>query len=105
MPTSAILAGTHIDHRRKLIKTHIKNKMRVKLVREPKNKHDPNAVAAYIKVPILYGILGFRWAQIGYLQRARAKTYSKRMDSGGRFVAYVSSFYFEEDTFEPRVSI
>lgn len=102
---NAIIAGTSYEGRAYVIKKHIKPGMQIVLKREPKNRYDKNAIAVYLMVPVLFGLLGKSAKKIGYIQANRAKTLAPKMDNGFIPIAKVASFFFYDDTYEPRVSI
>ncbi len=77
--------------------------MRVELVREPQNKHDPNAIAVVLIVPFL--LFFKRRAMIGYIKASRAEKLAETMDAGTKVAASVASFYAPEDRDHPRVSL
>ena len=52
------------------------------LRREPNNKHDPKAIAVYLKISRLGGLLGSSHKKIGYIKSTAAKSLAKDMDSG-----------------------
>ena len=105
MSTSAVIAGTGFEGRDEVIKKHCKNGLKVILGREPNNKYDKNAIAVFIAVPRLFGLLGISKKQIGYIKRSRAKPLSKKIDSGVAVSARIKSFYAPEGREHPRVTI
>ena len=58
MSRKAIVAGTGFEGRAAIIRKHCRPRMPVTLRREPKNAHDPNAVAVMLVVPRVGGLLG-----------------------------------------------
>lgn len=62
--------------------------------REPSNRHDPNAIAIDMEVPLLWGLWKPR-RHIGYVARERAARLAPRLDSGDMIVrrAYISNLY------------
>jgi hypothetical protein len=79
--------------------------MAITLVREPHNPHDPNAVAVYIDVPRVGGLLGSSRKQIGFIKASTAKSLAKAMDSGRRVTGNVKSFWAPDDREFPRVTV
>ena len=79
--------------------------MPVVLTREPHNPHDPNAVAVYIEVARLGGILGRSLKQIGYIKASTAKSLAKAMDCGAKVAGHVKSFWAPDDREFPRVTL
>jgi hypothetical protein len=79
--------------------------MDVRLVREPNNPYDKDAVAVFISVPRLFGFLGNSSAQIGYIKASAADSLAKRIDTGVRVVATVKSMYAPEGREHPRVTL
>lgn len=105
MGKDAIVAGTGFEGRAHVIRRHCKKGMRVRLRREPDNEHDSNAIAVFLSVPRLFGLLGQAQAQIGYIKAAAAKGLAKKMDAGVPVTGYVKSFYAPEGREFPRVSL
>ncbi len=105
MRKRAIVAGTGFEGRDKIIKAHCKEGAGIKLKREPHNKYDPNAIAVYMEAPVLFGLLGQRFKQIGYVKSNSAESLATKMDSGMKLTAVVASFYAPPDREHPRVSI
>lgn len=105
MKKGTIVAGTGFEGRNRVIKKHCREGMEVALKREPKNKYDPNAIAVYIKIPRIGGLLGSRYKQIGYIKASTAKSLSKLMDSGVKVTGKVRSYYAPEGRDFPRVSL
>ena len=62
----------------------------LRLVREPSNVHDPNAVAVY-----------FHDQQLGYLPRVENTAVAQMLDRGERLEARVSKLSQEEGAWEP----
>lgn len=105
MRKNAIVAGTGFEGREKLIRSHCKEGRTVRLVREPANKFDENAIAVYLEVPKMFGLLGDKEIQIGYIKASTAKSLAKKMDDGIELSASVVSFYAPKDKEFPRVTI
>ena len=98
------LAGTGLEGREQIIRRHCHEGIKVRLVREPKNEHDPNAIAVYLIV----GILPFFRSpmMIGYVNAVRASTLHARLDAGERpTAAYVAKCYAPPDLEFPSVSV
>jgi len=100
-----ILAGTGFNNRAPIIRRYCHNGMKAVLKREPKNPHDSNAIAVFIEVPRLFGLLGRSLRQIGYIKAATAKSLAKRMDEGLSIQARIASFYAPLDRDYPRVTL
>ena len=66
----------------------LKPKERVKLVREPGNPHDPNAIR--VEAPFIRG------EKTGYIPRAEAEVFSPEIDSGISYAAWISSVELEK---------
>jgi hypothetical protein len=99
----AIVAGTGFEGRDQIIKKYCREGRRVRLVREPDNPHDANAIAVYLLVPRLMFLRTQK--MIGYIKAARASRLHKRLDKGEVPKAYVSSFYSPPDMEFPRVTL
>jgi HIRAN domain len=105
MGRDAIVAGTGFEGRADVIRFHVRAGMRVQLKREPGNPHDANAIAVFISVPVLFGLLGKRPMQIGYVKAAAASTLAEKMDAGVEITGFVKSFYAPKGREHPRVSL
>lgn len=77
--------------------------MSARLVREPGNRHDPNAIAVYLRLPFL--LVFRRDVKIGYIKAARAERLAAKLDAGVVAKAHVVSFWAPPDRGFPRVSI
>ena len=73
--------------------------------RQPKNKHDPNAIAVYLRKPRAFGLLGSAKIEIGYIKAPAAKDLAKTMDTGNPVIAQVVSSFAPPDKEFPRVSL
>lgn len=110
MGRNAIVAGTGFansdgSNRAYIIHKHCRDGMPVRLVREPNNQYDKDAIAVYISVPRLFGLLGQSFVQIGYIKASAADNLAKKMDSGTTISASVASYYAPEGRDHPRVSL
>lgn len=105
MRKSAVVAGTGFEGRASVIRKHCREGMAVVLKREPHNRHDPNAVAVYLKIPRLGGLLGAGLTQIGYIKAGTAQSLAKQMDAGVRVTSTVKSFWAPDDREFPRVTL
>ncbi len=105
MERDIIVAGTGIKSRRYVIRRYCRKEMPVTLVREPDNEHDTNAVAVYIKVPRLLGLLGKSRRLIGYLKTEAARGVAHKMDAGETVTASVTTFSAPPGRHPPRVSL
>lgn len=104
MEYSLIVAGTGYEGRDGRIRLAVKPGMPVKLVPEPKNKFDPNAIAVYAQVRAWFTLFLKADVHIGYVKRDRAEFFTRQMREGGRIVsATVKSMYTDQD--HPRVSL
>jgi hypothetical protein len=99
------VAGTGFEGRAAIIRKYCRDGVPVRLVREPNNPHDPKAVAVYLPVPRLFGLLGTSWRKIGYVKAGKNKGLSEKMDRGKAVGATVRSFYAPPRKEHPRVSI
>ena len=105
MARSAIVAGTGFNGRAQIIRKHCRPRTPVSLKREPSNKHDPNAVAVYVLVPRLGGILGTAKKRIGYVKKNTAKSLAKRLDAGEKITGRVDSIFAPPEIDHPRVTL
>lgn len=105
MGRNAIVAGTGFEGRAAVIRDHVREGQAVQLRREPTNTFDPNAIAVFIEVPRLFGLLGSSFRQIGYIKAPAADNLASRMDQGLKISARVSSFYVPPGRDHPRVSL
>ena len=99
----AVVAGTGFEGRAETIRKYCRDGLPVRLVREPNNPHDPNAIAVYLEFPRL--LFGVAKEQIGYIKAPRASKLHKRLDDGEIPSAQVASFYAPPDKEFPRVSL
>ncbi len=105
MRKNITVAGTSYEGRDRIIRSHCKNGAVVFLKRDPRNKFDENAIAVYLRVPILFGLLGSIQRQIGFVKTSAAKNLAKKMDSGVQISGVVDSFYAPKGKKAPRVSV
>jgi hypothetical protein len=63
------------------------------------------AVAVYLGVPRLFGLLPSSYAQIGDLDPVAAASIAARLDSAGEVRARVKSVYAPEEKDSPRISL
>jgi len=73
----------------------------IKLIREPENPMDPNAIAVFLPQRVFHGM------QIGYLRSASAELLAPKMDSGYLTVvsAQLISLYSDDDWNSGELSI
>jgi len=105
MGRNVIIAGTGFHNRASIIQRYCHDGLKAVLKREPDNPHDPNAIAVFIEVPRLFGLLGHGLQQIGYIKASAAKGLAKRMDEGLVIQARVASVYAPSGRDYPRVSL
>ncbi|MCF6225588.1 MAG: HIRAN domain-containing protein [Xanthomonadales bacterium] len=105
MRKNAVVAGTGFEGRTNEVRSHCKVGKKVILIREPNNNFDENAIAVYLEVPKLFGILGSSEIQIGYVKASTAKSLAKKMDKGVELSASVISYFAPSGKEFPRVSI
>lgn len=104
MRCRAIVAGTGFEGRAARIRMCAKPGMPVYLVREPRNKYDPNAISVHLRLKRWYTLFITTDVQIGYIKKSRAASLSQRIDQGGKVLsARIHSMYTDRD--HPRVSI
>ena len=109
MGKSAVVAGTGFKNRdgtdrAAIIRDHVRDGMSVRLVREPDNEHDINAIAVYIEAGGIFGF-GKRERQIGYIKASRSNTLAAKLDAGEDVSGKVKSHFAPEKKNHPRVSL
>lgn len=79
---------------------------RIRLKREPSNRHDANAIVVYAQCRVLR-VLWSTWQPVGYIPAERAATWSTRIDRGQfRFVdGVVDSVQPSGEQGQPRLSL
>ena len=77
----------------------------VVLRKGPATEETAQAVAVYLGVRRLFGLLRTSYAQIGYLDPLAAASIAARLDSGAEVRARVKSVYAPEEKDSPRVSL
>jgi hypothetical protein len=102
---NVILAGTNFNNRKSTIRRHCRKGMEAILKREPDNSFDSNAIAVFIAVPHLWGLLGQSLKQIGYIKATTAKALAKRMDAGLSIQARIINVYAPADTNYPKITL
>lgn len=104
MEYSVIVAGTGFEGREGRIRLAVRSGMDVKLVPEPNNPHDKNAIAVYVPLRRWFTLFIRVDMHIGYIKKDKAAFFTKKIAEGGRIVgARVKSTYMERD--HPRVSL
>ncbi|MFI8480145.1 HIRAN domain-containing protein [Pseudomonas sp. NPDC078700] len=104
MEYSVIVAGTGFEGRAARIRLAVKPGMPIRLVPEPNNQYDENAIAVYIDVRAWFTLFMKTEVQIGYIKRDKAAFFRRKMHEGGRIVsAKVKSMYTDRE--HPRVSV
>jgi hypothetical protein len=88
--------------RRNIIRRFVCENMHVTLRRESRGS---NAIAVYVSAPMLFGILGTRLKQIGYLDSSLVESIDKKMGAGERLTGRVACLYAPSGKDNPRVSI
>jgi hypothetical protein len=88
--------------RRNIIRRFVRENMPVTLRLEP---HDINAVAVYVSVPRIFGLLGTTLKQIGYLKSSAVISLAKQMDMGEGLTGRVGSYHAPPGKDLPRVSL
>lgn len=105
MKKNAIVAGTGFEGRNKVIRSHCKEGMKIVLKRDSSNIDDENAIEVYLIIPRLYGLLGYKEVQIGFIKANTAISLAKKMDEGTKLSSHVVSYYAPDSMDHPRVSI
>lgn len=99
------VAGTGFEGRAAIIRANCRKGIAVRLVREPDNPHDPNAVAVLLPVPKVLGLFGESWKKIGYIKASRNKKVARALERGDNVRAVVTSYFAPPHWETPRVSI
>jgi hypothetical protein len=102
-PISAIVAGTGF-YKPHVVGTYLCDAGTVvRLVREPANPHDSNAIAVCIKERLL-GLIP-RWTKVGHLKAPLAARLAPTMDAGAVLDAVIASVWNPGDIEHPRISL
>ena len=88
--------------RRNIIRRFVCEDMHVTLRRESQGS---NAIAVYVSAPMLFGILGTRLKQIGYLESSLVESIDKILGAGESLTGRVACLYAPSGKDNPRVSI
>ena len=110
MTLTAVVIGTGMRNadgssRSRVIRRRCTLGGEVVLRKGPATGETSHAVAVYLGVPRLFGLLRSSYAQIGYLDPLAAASIAARLDSGGEVRARVKSVYAPEEKDSPRVSL
>ena len=105
MGRDAKVAGTGFEGRAAVVRKHCSIGKKVILKREPANAHDGNAIAVFLDVPRMGGLLGSPLKQIGYINKTVAKSLARKMDEGQKVSGSVLSFWAPPNADHPRVSV
>jgi HIRAN domain len=110
MTLTAIVIGTGLRNadgssRSRVIRRQCVLGGEVVLRRGPATGETSHAVAVYLVVPRLFGLLRSSYAQIGYLDSHAAASIAARLDTGSEVRARVKSVYAPEEKDSPRVSL
>jgi HIRAN domain-containing protein len=98
-PISAIVAGTRF-YKPHLVGTALCRKgTQLRLLREPSNAYDANAVAVCINEPVL-GLIP-RWSKVGHLKAPLAARLAPKIDAGLKLEARVLSTWNRGDIEHP----
>jgi type IV secretory pathway protease TraF len=104
MEYSAIVAGTGFEGRAGRIRLAVKKGMAIKLVPEPSNAYDENAIAVYLPLRAWFTLFLKTDVHIGYVKRDRAAFLSRKIQEGGKILsASVKSVYLDRE--HPRVTL
>lgn len=104
MEYSVIVTGTGFEGRQGRIRLAVREGMTAKLVPEPHNAYDENAIAVYVTVRRWFTLFLKTDVHIGYIKKDRAKFFARKLKEGGNIIgAHVKSMYLELD--HPRVSL
>ena len=110
MALSGIVVGTGLRNddgssRARVIRRRCEPGCDVVLRKAAVNPGTSPAVAVYLGVPRLFGLLRSSYAQIGYLDDEAAASVLGRIDSSGEVRAGVKSVYAPQEKDNPRVSL
>lgn len=110
MTLTAIVTGTGLRNadgssRSRVIRRRCEIGGEVVLRKAPATGETSPAVAVYLGVPRLFGLLPTAYAQIGDLDALAAASIAARLDSDGEMRARVKSVYAPEEKDSPRVSL
>jgi len=110
MPLAAIVIGTGLrsadgSSRSRVIRRHCTIGCEVLLRIGLATGETSHAVAVYLEVSRLFGLLRSSYAQIGYLDPNAADSIAPRLHSGGEVRARVKNVYAPEEKDSPRVSL
>ena len=102
----AVLAGTGYEGRADVIRRMGRKGSKLRLVREPANKHDANAIRVDLECRFLFGLLKL-YRHIGYIQAARAARLAPKIDGGAiRLLdASIVNLYAPPEQYFPDVTI
>ncbi len=110
MATTAILAGTGLlnedgSSRSIAIRRYCEIGREVELRRDQSNLPESNGIAVFLRIPRLFGMLGYRYRKVGFVDSLAAAWVAKKFDAGEQVRARVKSVYapFEKD--QPHVSL
>ena len=98
------VVGTGFEGRAGSIRKYCKVGMLVTLMREKNNNHDDNAIAVYITVKTLFGLIKSKH-QIGYIRAAAAKKIAKRIDAGEKYSVFIDAIHAQEWKDSPDVTL
>ena len=107
MGRTANVAGTGDKNpdgsiRRDIIRRFVCENMHITLRIESRGS---SAIAVYVSAPMLFGVLGARLKQIGYLDSSLVESIDKKMGAGESLTARVACLYAPPGKNNPRVSI
>lgn len=102
----AVLSGTGFQGRAAVIRRFGAIGSAARLVREPDNKHDANAIRVDLECTILFGLLR-PYRHIGYIAASRASRLAPKIDSGAMEVlsASIVNMYAPPGQLFPDVTI
>lgn len=101
----AVLAGTGYEGRAEVIRRMGRKGSKLRLVREPANEHDANAIRVDLECRFLFGLLKL-YRHIGYIQASRSARIAGKIDSGERRItgAEIVNMYAPPDQLFPDVT-
>ena len=105
MRKRVLVAGTGFEGRAEIIRSHCGDGVSVLLRREPDNRHNPDAIAVYLRTPRFFGCFGVALKKIGNIKAETARHLARRMDNGEPIYATVKSYYAPRGSDPPRVTL
>ena len=77
----------------------------VELRREHSDLPESSGISVFLRVPRLFGVLGYSYRKIGFIDSLAAAWVAKKFDAGEQVRARVKSVYAPLEKDQPRVSL